>query len=134
MCVPASQAAMHSGMSRPVAPISTPDDPPLVAMTSPCVPTITAVGGSIAALTGPSGTAPLVAAFGKIILPVLRTDVPSGVVVALSVVVGELTAGTADSGLLAPRSCDPLKVTEVMSVVVGGLIAGVAKSCAPVLN
>lgn len=74
------------------------------------------------------------AAFGKIILPAVRTDVPIVVVVAPSVVVGALTAGTADSGLLAPRSCDPLKVTEVISVVVGGLTAGVAKSCAPVLN
>jgi hypothetical protein len=51
MCVALSQAAMHSGMVLPLAPPII-DDPPLVAMTSPSLPTIAAVAGSIAAVTG----------------------------------------------------------------------------------
>jgi len=134
ICVSLSQAAMHSGMFLPVAPPVI-DDPPLVAMTSPSVPTIAAVGGSIAAVTAACGTAPLVEVFGNIKFATLRIEDPIVVVVALAVVKGALMAGVANSKPLAPRSCcDPLEEMEVMSVLVGGLIAGVATSCAPVLN
>ena len=133
ICVALSQAATHSGISLPVAPPVI-DDPPLVAMTSPSVPTIAAVGGSIAAVTGAWGTAPLVEIFGNIKFVTLRIEDPIVVVVALAVVKGALTAGVANSNPLAPRSCDPLEEVEVMSVLEGGLIAGVATSCAPVLN
>jgi hypothetical protein len=133
MCVSLSHAAMHSGIFLPVAPPVI-DEPPLVAMTSPSVPTIAAVGASIAAVTGAWGTAPLVEVFGNIKFATLRIEDPIVVVVALAVVSGALTAGVANSKPLAPRSCDPLEEMEVMSVVVGGLSAGVATSCAPVLN
>ena len=130
ICVSLSHAAMHSGMFLPVAPPSLIDDPPLVAMTSPWVPTIAAVGGSIAAVTGASGTAPLVAVLGKSSLVKLKIGVPIVVVVAVALVKGALTAGIADSKL-APS--DPV-ATEVMSAVWGGLKARVATSSAPGLN
>ena len=129
MCVALSQAAMHSGMSLPVAPPVI-DDPPLVAMTSPPLSTIAAVGGAIAAVTGAWGTAPLVAVFSKSRFSALMIDAATVVVDVLAPVLSPLTAGIADSKL-APGDG---RVTEVMSVVRGGLTAGVATSSAPVLN
>lgn len=100
MCVALSQASMHSGIFLPVAPPSFSDEPPLVAMTSPVVPTMAAVGASIAALTGAWGTAPLVAVFGNIKFSRLRIDAPIVVVVALAAV----PAGDCRLQIRQPRS------------------------------
>ena len=140
-----SQAAMHPGMSFPVAPPVI-DEPPLVAMTSPSVPTIAAVGASIAALVGAWATAPLVAVFGS------RSPVaPSPIMVAvaatravlvevafgkISVPVGMVAAVGAASTALVSTSFEPIGVAliEVMSVVVGKLTADAVRSCAAGLD
>ena len=97
-----SQAAMHPGMSFPVAPPVI-DEPPLVAMTSPSVPTIAAVGARIAALVGAWGTAPLVAVFGSrspVSLGPIMVAVAATRAVLVEVAFGKLTAD-------AVRSCAP---------------------------
>jgi hypothetical protein len=90
MCVILSQAAMHSGMSLPVAPSGVAVPPPL-AMTSPVPPVTTA-------LVGAEGIAPLTAVWliGKLV----GAESWDPLVVVVSALVGGLAA-------VAAKSCAP---------------------------
>lgn len=139
-----SQAAMHPGISFPVAPPVI-EDPPLVAMTSPWLST-NVKGPGTAPLVGACATAPLVVVLGSRSPvapgPIMVAVAATGAVLVevafgkISVPVGMVAAGGAASMALVSTSCEPtgVELIEVMSVVVGKLTADAVRSCAAGLD